>query len=110
VAEGVRLRNRSGRRIRAQKYPGGAGSFNLIRVRPQVRFRDAGHANSALSAGRCSGLGPEGLYRLDGWRRRRASEDERAGNNGGRNDHLPRAPQYRRRLRADAEFEGRELA
>jgi hypothetical protein len=28
---------------------GGAGSFNLIRVRPQVQFRDAGDANSALS-------------------------------------------------------------
>jgi hypothetical protein len=58
VAEGVRLRNCSGRRIRAQKYPGGAGSFNLIRVRPQVRLRDAGDATSALSALRCSALGP----------------------------------------------------
>jgi hypothetical protein len=40
---------------------GGAGSFNLIRVRPQVQFRDAGDANSALSARRCSALGPQAL-------------------------------------------------
>jgi hypothetical protein len=52
------LRNRSGRRIRAQKYPGGAGSFNLIRVRPQVRFRDAGDATSALSASGALGWAP----------------------------------------------------
>ena len=42
------MRNRSGRRIRAQKYPGGASSFNLVRVCPKVRFRDTGNANSAL--------------------------------------------------------------
>jgi hypothetical protein len=60
VAKSVRLWNRSGRRIRAQKYPGGAGSFNLIRVRPQVRLRDAGDATSALSALRCSAVGPPG--------------------------------------------------
>ena len=50
MAERVRLQNRSGRRIRAQKYPGGAGSFNLVHVRPKVRFRGTADAGSTLSA------------------------------------------------------------
>ena len=39
MAERVRVQERSGRRIRPQKYPRGKSSFNLIHVCPQVRIR-----------------------------------------------------------------------